>query len=156
MSFIQGIGSTDPTNATNTPSLRPFANLNLTDDQASQIRTILQTAQAQGTSPTDVQTQINAVLNPQQHQTLQNDLAAQKTGGHHHGGHHHHSSSSATSTSATTAAPANPEDPTIVPLDPTLTNGVSATDLQNQSSAATSIAAQQLQNALLNNGSSTS
>jgi Spy/CpxP family protein refolding chaperone len=55
-------------------SLRPFANLNLTEDQRTKIRSILQSAKSQGTSQTDVQSQINAVLTAAQQQTLQSNL----------------------------------------------------------------------------------
>jgi Spy/CpxP family protein refolding chaperone len=47
-------------------SLRPFANLNLTEDQRTKIRSILQSAKSQGTSQTDVQSQTKAILTPAQ------------------------------------------------------------------------------------------
>jgi len=153
MSFVQGVGSDASTGAGAGPNLRPFANLNLTDDQSSQIRSILQNAQSQGTSSSDVQSQINAVLNPQQQQTLQADLQAQKGGGHHH--HHHHAAAGSQSSSSSAPSTSAAEEPALVPADPTLQSGVSATDIQNQSTAASTIAQQQLQNDLLNSGGST-
>jgi Spy/CpxP family protein refolding chaperone len=60
-------------------SLRPFANLDLTEQQRKQIRQIFQTAQSQGTSQSDVQSQINAILTPAQQQQLQTDLQSQTT-----------------------------------------------------------------------------
>jgi hypothetical protein len=157
MSFVQGVGSTDATSSSDAPNLRPFANLDLTADQSSQIRSILQNAQSQGLSPTDVQNQINNVLTQQQQQTLQTDLSAQKSSGHHHHHGHHHSGGSSSSSAASTSStsPTTATDAFGIPVDPTLSSGVTATDLQNQSSAATTIAQQQLQNDLLNGGSST-
>jgi hypothetical protein len=38
-----------------------FANLNLTEDQRTKIRSIVQSAKSQGTSQTDVQSQINGL-----------------------------------------------------------------------------------------------
>jgi Spy/CpxP family protein refolding chaperone len=55
-------------------SLRPFANLNLTEDQRAKIRAILHQAKSQGLSQTDVQKQINGVLTSDQQKTLQSDL----------------------------------------------------------------------------------
>jgi Spy/CpxP family protein refolding chaperone len=57
-------------------SLRPFANLNLTEDQRTKIRAILQQAKSQGLSQADVQKQINGVLTTDQQKTLQSDLQA--------------------------------------------------------------------------------
>lgn len=79
MSFgVQGTTS-DPwasqqTGGSSSTSLRPFSNLNLTEDQRTKIRSILQTAKSQGTSQSDVQSQVNAVLSPSQQQTLQSNL----------------------------------------------------------------------------------
>jgi hypothetical protein len=95
--------------------MRPFANLNLTSDQRSEIRSILSNAKSQGTSEAQVQSQINAVLTPQQQQTLQTDLQqGQGTQeGHHH--HHHHggggSGSTSSTTSATSTTSTDPWDP---------------------------------------------
>ena len=63
------------------PSLRPFANLNLTEQQRQQIRQIFQTAKSQGTSQSDVQSQIKGVLTTAQQQQLQTDLQSQATSG---------------------------------------------------------------------------
>jgi Spy/CpxP family protein refolding chaperone len=53
----------------------PFANLNLTADQQSQIAQILSGAQSQGLSPDQVNSQINAILTPTQQTTFTSDLA---------------------------------------------------------------------------------
>jgi Spy/CpxP family protein refolding chaperone len=119
MSFgVQGVN--DPLAAaqqdgTASTSLRPFANLNLTADQRTQIRSILSNAKTQGTSEAQVQSQIAGVLTPQQQQTLQTDLQQGQgsSAGHHH--HHHGGHSSATSsttTSSTSSTPVDPWDPT--------------------------------------------
>lgn len=57
-------------------SLRPFANLDLTEEQRKKIRDIFKSAKSEGLSQTQVQDQINAVLTPDQLTTLQNNLAA--------------------------------------------------------------------------------
>jgi Spy/CpxP family protein refolding chaperone len=72
-------GSTSQTDGSSSTSLRPFANLDLTEDQRKQIRSIFQTAKSQGLSQSQVQQQINAILTPAQQTTLQSDIAA-KTG----------------------------------------------------------------------------
>jgi Spy/CpxP family protein refolding chaperone len=121
MSFgVQGVN--DPLAAAQqdssaSSSMRPFANLNLTSDQRTQIRSILSNAKSQGTSEAQVQSQINAVLTPQQQQTLQADLQQGQgsSGGHHH--HHHGGQSSAassttSSTSSTSTSSVDPWDPT--------------------------------------------
>jgi len=118
MSFgVQGVN--DPLaaaqqNGSASTSLRPFANLNLSSDQRTQIRSILSNATSQGTSEAQVQSQIAAVLTPQQQQTFQSDLQQGQGSptGHHH--HHHggHSSAASSTTSSTSASPADPWDPT--------------------------------------------
>lgn len=119
MSFgVQGV--TDPLAAAQqetsaSTNMRPFANLDLTAGQRTQIRSILSNAKSAGTSESQVQSQINAVLTPQQQQTLQTDLQqgqGSQAGHHHH--HHHGGSSSATSstTSSTSTTPTDPWDPT--------------------------------------------
>jgi Spy/CpxP family protein refolding chaperone len=118
MSFgVQGVNNSLGTaqQGDGSSSMRPFANLNLTSDQRSEIRSILSNAKSQGTSEAQVQTQINAVLTPQQQQTLQTDQQqGQGTqAGHHH--HHHHggggSSSTSSTTSATSTTSTDPWDP---------------------------------------------
>jgi hypothetical protein len=80
----------------------PFANLDLSTDQENQISSILSTAKSQGLSFSQINSQINQVLNPAQQQTLQSDLQqmqAQRGGGHHH--HHHHGGGSSGSGNST-------------------------------------------------------
>jgi Spy/CpxP family protein refolding chaperone len=83
MSFGVQSTTTDPwstqTNGTtsSSSSLRPFSNLDLTESQRTQIRSIMQNAKQNGTSHADVQNQINAVLTPSQQTTLQSNLQAQ-------------------------------------------------------------------------------
>jgi Spy/CpxP family protein refolding chaperone len=78
MSFVSSVASSSlfaTTVATTTStSLRPFANLNLSEDQRSQIRSIFQQAKSQGLSQTQVQQAINAVLTPDQQAQLQSDI----------------------------------------------------------------------------------
>ena len=62
-----------PPNPFNDPN-GPFANLNLTSSQQSQIQQIWQNAQSQGLSPDQVNSQINAVLTTSQQTTFASDL----------------------------------------------------------------------------------
>jgi Spy/CpxP family protein refolding chaperone len=71
----------------------PFANLNLTPQQQQQIQSIFSQAQSSPLTPSQLQSQLNSVLSPQQQQTLQSDLQSMK--GHHH--HHHGGGSSSSS-----------------------------------------------------------
>jgi Spy/CpxP family protein refolding chaperone len=85
MSFGVQSTTTDPwsTQANGTSgsstSLRPFSNLNLSETQRTQIRSILQTAKQNGTSHADVQSQINGVLTPDQQATLQTSQQSTST-----------------------------------------------------------------------------
>lgn len=122
MSFgVQGVNDpfgaaqqgTDPST-----SLRPFANLDLSSQQRTQIRQILGNAKSQGLSQSQVQSQIDGVLTPQQQQTMQTDLqqsqGSSTSGHHHHHGHHgggQSSAASASSDTTTTTTPADPWDP---------------------------------------------
>jgi Spy/CpxP family protein refolding chaperone len=97
---IDGVsGGSGPTYSSTGPNLRAFANLNLTDSQTAQIRAILMSAKQDSLSPQLVQSQINAVLTPEQQQQLQTTLQTHKAP---HGGHHHHHHA-AGATAATTA-----------------------------------------------------
>jgi Spy/CpxP family protein refolding chaperone len=69
-------GSTSQTGGSTSTSLRPFADLNLTEDQRKQIRSIFKTAASQGLSQSEIQQEINAILTPAQQTTLQGDLAS--------------------------------------------------------------------------------
>jgi len=109
MSFISSVASsslfaTTIANTT-TSSLRPFANLDLTEQQRTQIRAIFQQAKTQGLSQTQIQQQINAVLTPAQQTTLQNDISQFQS-----------QNSAATGTSSSTQTPPNPSS-TDDPLD---------------------------------------
>lgn len=61
---VQSIGGSDPTQTGSTggTSLRQLADLGLTEEQRKKIHGILTTAKAAGTSPADIQSQINDVL----------------------------------------------------------------------------------------------
>jgi Spy/CpxP family protein refolding chaperone len=122
MSFgVQGVN--DPLaaaqqNGSAGTSLRTFANLDLTADQRTQIRSILSNAKSQGTSEAQVQSQIAGVLTPQQQQTLQTDLQQGQGSQAGHPHHHHHggpssaASSTTSSTSSTSTSSVDPWDPT--------------------------------------------
>ena len=71
----------------------PFANLNLTADQQTQIQKLLSQNSSSGSqtqTPTQLFDQIESVLTPQQQATLKTDL--ETSSAHHH--HHHHGGSS--------------------------------------------------------------
>jgi Spy/CpxP family protein refolding chaperone len=72
-------GSTSQTDGTSN-SLRPLANLDLTEDQRTQIRSIFKTAKTDGSTQAQVQQQILAILTPTQQTQFQNTIAAQSTG----------------------------------------------------------------------------
>ena len=68
----------------------PFANLNLTSQQQQQIAQLFsQNSSGQGSSGSSpwsqILSQLNAILTPQQQQTLQSDLKTLRSGHHHHG-----------------------------------------------------------------------
>jgi Spy/CpxP family protein refolding chaperone len=88
-------GSSSQTGGSTSNSLRPFANLDLTEDQRKQIRSVLKTGDSQGLSQSEIQQQINAILTPTQQSTLQSDLASLAAP----------SSSSSSSTQSTQSAP---------------------------------------------------
>jgi Spy/CpxP family protein refolding chaperone len=88
-------GTSTSTGDSTSNSLRPFADLDLTEDQRTQIRAIFKTAKADGLSQSQIQDQINAILTPTQLATLQSDLA-------------NASSSSTSSTSGATSGPHGP------------------------------------------------
>ncbi len=62
-----------------TLSFRPFANLDLTEDQRTQIRSIFKSAKSQGLSATQIQSQIDSVLTSSQLATLKSDQSAQSS-----------------------------------------------------------------------------
>ncbi|HLI95005.1 MAG TPA: hypothetical protein VKT72_02840 [Candidatus Baltobacteraceae bacterium] len=132
-----------------TNAYNPFANLNLSSAQQTQVQSILSGAQSQGESFSQVQGQVQSILNPAQQQTFQADLAQLKGhSGHHHGHHGGGESSAATdvlSPSYVQAAAVQSE------TDPTV-NGLTAADLQNQALASQAISQSQLQNTLLQSG----
>jgi hypothetical protein len=123
----------------NQQSLQPFSNLNLTEAQRTQLRTIFSAAKQDGTSQADVQKQISAILNPAQQQTLATDLKAR--GG--HSGHHHHGSDAAAaapSADPTEAAASASPDSSILDI---------VTNIQNQAVAAQSTIVGNLQQQVL-------
>jgi Spy/CpxP family protein refolding chaperone len=111
-----------------TPPL--FANLNLTADQQTKIDTILANAKTNGTSSTDVKSQIDAVLTDSQKTQLASNVQNARASGsghhRHHGGGGGTDATSSTSAASTTAST-------------TSTSGVTATDMQNQVLAALSV-----------------
>lgn len=123
MSFgVQGVSaSLGAAQGDASTGLRPFANLDLTSDQRSQIRQILTTARSAGTSEAQMQNQINAVLTPQQQQ-LQTDQQQQGQAGHtgHHHHHHHGGGSSSAASATASSTTTDPWDP-----DQTDTSGTS-------------------------------
>lgn len=85
----QSTSSSSTTPAPQNPFLDPngpFANLNLTPTQQQQLQQIFSQNSGTQQSPSQVIDQIEAVLTPQQQQTLQNDLQTLHSHHHHHGG----------------------------------------------------------------------
>jgi Spy/CpxP family protein refolding chaperone len=62
-----------------TSGIRQFANLSLTEEQRTKMRSILQNAKSQGTSQADVQQQLEQVLTPDQQAQLKAPQTAQPT-----------------------------------------------------------------------------
>jgi len=155
MSGIQSISvSATQSYATVSPqtqqSLQPFANLDLTEAQRTQLRSIFTSAKQNGTSQAEVQTEVNAALTPAQQQTLASDI---KAGAGHFGGHHHHAAdASTTPSSAATSGAAQPSAST----SPSSTILDAITNIQNQAAAAQSTIVENLQQQVLaTNGEST-
>jgi len=123
----------------NQQSLQPFSNLDLTEAQRTQLRTIFSAAKQDGTSQADVQKQISAILNPAQQQTLASDLKAR--GG--HSGHHHHDSAASTAPSSV--------DPTEAAASPSPGSSILdvVTNIQNQAVAAQSTIVENLHQQVL-------
>ncbi|MDB5041436.1 MAG: hypothetical protein JWN27_2162 [Candidatus Eremiobacteraeota bacterium] len=111
-----------------TPPL--FANLNLTADQQTKIDAIIADAKTNGTSSTDVKSQIDAVLTDSQKTQLASNVQNARASGSGH--HRHHGGGGGTdATSSTTSA-----DTT---ASTTSSSGLTATDMQNQVLAALSV-----------------
>jgi hypothetical protein len=72
----------------------PFANLNLTGQEQTEIQSILQRAQSSSLSFAQVANQIDAVLSPSQQTTFQQDLSTFQA---QHKQHHHHHGSGGSS-----------------------------------------------------------
>lgn len=89
-SGINGLGSSLSVGANyyNSPTVA------ISSAQQQQIQQILQDAQSQGLSISQVQNQINAVLTPAQQQQLQNQIGQHR--------HHHHSGGASSAGSSTT------------------------------------------------------
>jgi Spy/CpxP family protein refolding chaperone len=106
MSYISSVSTPSwllaTTSTASSNSLRPFANLDLTEDQRTQIRSIFQQAKSQGLTQTQVQQAINAVLTPAQQQQLQSDIQQQAQA------QTAQTASSTTSTSQSQQTPPNP------------------------------------------------
>jgi Spy/CpxP family protein refolding chaperone len=121
-------------------SLQPFANLDLTEAQRTQLRSIFSAAKQNGTSQADVESQVNAVLTPAQQQALASDI---KAGGGHSGRHHHQAQNASTSQ----ASP--PESATSAAASPPTTILAAITNIQNQAVAAQSTILDNLQQQVL-------
>ncbi len=150
MSFgVQTIAGTDPTQQAATASsasMRPYANLGLSEDQRTQIRSIVQDGKSQGLSQSQVQQQISSVLTPAQQSTFQSDVqnaqSARSGHHHHHGGGGHASSSSTDASSSATDAQT---DALGVPVATSSSDTVTEASIQNQIAASNAIQQAQLQ-----------
>ena len=115
---IQGLfatippATTDQLSTTNplTDPNGPFANLNLTAQQQTQIQQLFDSGSAdQKQTPTQLFNSVESLLSPQQQQTLRNDL--ETSGTHHH--HHHGAQSASTSSTSTTQLEASTDTPQV-------------------------------------------
>lgn len=120
-------------------SLQPFANLDLTEAQRTQLRSIFTAAKHSGSSPSDVQQQVDSVLSPAQQKTLAQDIR----GGHQ--GHRRHTDAEPSTNDGSASSTA--AQPTAAPASSTVLAAV--TNVQNQVSAANSTLLETLQQNIL-------
>jgi Spy/CpxP family protein refolding chaperone len=138
ITFAQGTAPSQPstTQAPTNPFADPngpFANLNLTATQQQQIAQLISQNSNNGTqTPTQLFSQVESVLTPQQQQTLQSDLETLKT--QHH--HHHHgsgdSASSATNPLSQLDLSSSQQSQISQILQTAQTNGTSSSDVLSQ------------------------
>ena len=128
-----------------TTNLRQFANLDLTEDQRTKLRSIAQSAKTSGISASDLQSEIDGVLTPDQQAKLKTDMASAGHSGPPPSGPPPSGPPPSMSVSASnnlaTAANASGSSTTAT------INGLTSEDLQNQTAAANSLTQQQLLNA---------
>jgi hypothetical protein len=125
-------------------SLQPFTNLDLTEAQRTQLRSVFASAKQNGTSQAAVQKEVNAVLTPAQQQTLARDIKAD--GGHFGGRHHHHDGDASTTQSSGTTSAATQASASTSPSSSILDV---ITNIQNQAAAAQSTIVGNLQQQVL-------
>ena len=95
----------------------PFANLNLTAQQQTQIQQLFDQGSASSTqTPTQLFNQIESLLTPQQQATLRSDLETLGAKLHHH--HHRSDASANASPSAATTSSSDPSVPSVAASDP--------------------------------------
>jgi Spy/CpxP family protein refolding chaperone len=120
----------------------PFANLNLTSQQQQQIAQLFsQNASGSGTGESlgQLLNQVNALLTPQQQQTLQSDVKSLRTGHHHHDG----SSSDASNTLSELDLTTSQQSEIGQIIQAAQTNGTSSSDTLNQIDGVLTTAQQQ-------------
>jgi hypothetical protein len=126
------------------PSLQPFSNLNLTEAQRTQLRSVFQAAKQNGTSQADVAQQVNSILTPAQQKTLAADITSGAAG------HHHHHGGGGSSTDASeTSTPSTPAPTTASAASPGSSILATITNIQNQVAAAQSAVTENLQQQVL-------
>jgi hypothetical protein len=89
--------SSQASQTSQTATTDPFSNLNLTASQNAKLQSILASAFSQKLPQSQVLSQIDAILSPQQQTALQGDLQQMHGSGHHHKHHGGGSGSSSTS-----------------------------------------------------------
>jgi Spy/CpxP family protein refolding chaperone len=106
----------------------PFANLNLTAQQQQQIAQIFSQNSSQNSSGSQISSQINAILTPQQQQTLQSDIKTLRAD------HHHHSHGSSNATNPLSQLDLTSSQQTEIGqiIQAAQTNGDSSSDTLNQ------------------------
>ncbi len=131
-----------------TANLRQFANLDLTESQRTQIRSIAQNAKTSNLSISQLQSQIGNVLTPQQQATLATDQSSMRAGGGHHRAFDGSVSAASSPSSASTTPLTMLEEDTESSQSASTVNGLTLEDLQNQAAAGDSLSQQQLANQL--------
>jgi Spy/CpxP family protein refolding chaperone len=92
-----GLFGTTSIDGSASTSLRLFSNLDLTEDQRTQIRSIFKNAKAEGLTQDQVQQEINSIFSPSQLATLQSNSSSEAS-----------STSSNTATASSPSTQANP------------------------------------------------
>jgi Spy/CpxP family protein refolding chaperone len=106
-----GLFTTSSIDGSTSNSLRPFANLDLTEDQRTQIRSIFKNAKSEGLTQDQIEQEIESVLTPTQLANYQSNLASESSDTSDSSDSSSSSSSTPASTSSSLSAQGAPPPP---------------------------------------------